>query len=40
MAKSIKKAPVKGAKNIKVKTNLTADKLLQAAINTPVRKKK
>lgn len=39
MAKETKKAPVKGAKNIKVKTSLTADQLLTAAINTPIKKK-
>ena len=40
MAKATKKSPVKGAKNITVKTTLTADQLLQAAINTPIKKKK
>ena len=39
MAKA-KKVTVKPVKNITVKTNLSADQLLKAAINTPIKKKK
>ena len=35
-----KKAPVKGAKLIKIRTNLTPDQVLQAMLNTPPKKKK
>ena len=41
MAKASKPKPTdKTKKDIRVKTNLTADQLLHAAINTPIKKSK
>ena len=37
---TIKKPKKKAVPNITVKTNLTADQLLQLAINTPIKKKR
>ena len=40
MSKAKKTTTKKQVKNITVKTNLTADQLLQAALKTPIKKKK
>jgi hypothetical protein len=41
MAKAVKKSDKpKGAKNITVKTSLTADELFKLAITTPIKKDK
>lgn len=40
MAKATKTVKPKDKYNITVKTSLTADQLLQAAINTPIKKNK
>lgn len=39
MAKAAKPKTKKGKYDITVKTNLTADELLKAMINTPIKKK-
>ena len=39
MAKTVKPKKGKGKYDINVKTNLSADQLLKAALNTPIKKK-
>ena len=39
MAKAVKTKKGKGKYDITVKTELTADELLKAALNTPIKKK-